>query len=295
MIQRFLYHTKIKKILSFALGRNLYLKLASLPNSTTLVLLRKLIFDLGLSYPYNSLPIAVAIEINGYCNRKCPYCPNSKFDLRSDKTAVMSDKLFCKIIDELAELKYYRTIYFNIYNEPLTDNRLPDFVGYARSKLPKTTIEIYTNGDHLDYSLYCLLLEKGVNRFVISIHGENPSVKLAETFKNISEKQKTENIIVRDVYKDYKNGQDVFFNRGGTIRINKRLADSKSCEYVLACNIDYTGKVILCCNDYFGKHVFGNVNNQSLHEIWFDKKYMILRNRIALGHRDLSTCKECNI
>lgn len=277
------------------LGHNLYLKLGSLPHSSAIVLLRKWIFNLGLTYPFRSVPVAVAIETNAYCNRRCSYCPNSKYDRGTDRDAKMSEKIFRKIIDELAELNYYRTVYFNIYNEPLTDERLPEFIGYTRYRLPKTTIEISTNGDYLDYSLYCLLLEKGVNRFVISIHGEKPSVKLAETFKNISEKEKTKNLIVRNVYKDYINGQDVFFNRGGAIRINKRLADSKPCEYVLACNIDYTGKVILCCNDYSGEHVFGNVENQPLRDIWLDKNYMILRNRIALGYRDLSICKKCNI
>lgn len=292
---KFLYNPKIKKILWGLLGPALYLKMVSLPNSSAAILLYKWIFSLGLVYPYRSVPISVAIETNAYCNRKCPYCPNSKYNLRSNIDMKMNEGLFYKIINELAGLNYYRNVYFNIYNEPLTDKRLPMFIGYTRSKLPKTTIEVYTNGDYLDYSSYCLLLKNGVDRFIISIHGEKPSAKLSETLKRLSEKEKTSNLILKDVYDDFGNKRDVFFNRGGAININERSADQKPCPYVLVCNINFQGNVILCCNDYFGKHVFGNVNNQSLHDIWFDKNYMLLRNRIALGYRELSLCKKCNI
>ena len=149
MLPKFLYHPQIKKILLGLLGHNLYLKLALLPSSSTVISLYKWLFDLRLLYPYRSFPTSVAIETNAYCNRKCPYCPNSKYNLRSSRDVNMHEELFCKIIDELAELNYYRTIYFNIYNEPLTDKRLPRLVEYTRYKLPKTTIDIYTNGDYL--------------------------------------------------------------------------------------------------------------------------------------------------
>jgi len=292
---KFLYNPRIKRILRSLLGQTLYLKMVSFPHSSAMVSLRKWIFNLGLTYPYRSVPAAVAIETNAYCNRRCPYCPNYKYDLRSDKSANMSERLFHKIIDELAELSYYRTIYFNIYNEPLTDKRLPELVGYTRYKLPKTTIEIYTNGDYLDYNLYGLLLEKGTDRFIISIHGEKPSSKFSETLAKLSYKEKTAHLLIKNVYDDYKNGRDSFFNRGGVIKINERLQNSKPCEYVLACNIDFKGNVILCCNDYLGEHVFGNVNNQSLRDIWSDKNYMGLRTRIAFGYRDLPICRICNI
>jgi radical SAM protein with 4Fe4S-binding SPASM domain len=207
----------------------------------------------------------------------------------------MSNELFCKIIDELSKLNYSRNIYFNIYNEPLTDKRLPELVKYTRYKLPKTTIDIYTNGDYLDYNLYCLLREKGVDRFIISIHAEKPSSKLSETLNRLTNREKTNTIIIKNVYDDFKNKRDIFFNRGGSIETSRAVTNNKHCPYVLVCNIDFNGNVILCCNDYFSKHVFGNLRDQSFHEIWFDRDYIKLRNRIALGYRDLPLCKECNI
>jgi MoaA/NifB/PqqE/SkfB family radical SAM enzyme len=291
---RHLYSHKTKRFLSALLGQGLYLKIASLPHCRAMILPQRWMSRLGLIH-HRSLPDAIAIETNAYCNRKCPYCPNSRYDLRSDRKTKIDKGLFRRIIDELAEMNYYRTIYFNIYNEPLTDERLPDLVEYTRYKLPGITIEIYTNGDYLDYGLYRLLREKGVNRFIISIHGESLSVKLAETLRNIQPEERGVSVIVRNTFDDYMNGRDVFFNRGGSIDIKRTPASSRHCPYVLVCNIDFKGNVILCCNDYFSRHVFGNVNTQALRDIWFDRDYMLLRNRIALGYRDLPICRQCNI
>jgi len=295
MIKKILYHPRAKKILSSILGRNLYIKLASLSNSVIFIFFKKMVFDLGIAFTFKSLPTYVALEINAYCNRKCVYCPNYKYGQRSDNNSIMSESVFYKVINELARLQYHRTVYYHLYNEPLTDKRLPGFVEYTRLKLPKTTIDIYTNGDYLDYSLYSLLINKGVDRFLIAIHGENASPKLLEALNKLSEKEKKAYIILKNTYDDYRNKKDIFFNRGGSINISERVSDSKPCEYVLSCNIDYKGNVILCCNDYFGKYIFGNVKEQPLHDIWFNKEYMILRNRIALGYRELPICKKCDI
>lgn len=117
----------------------------------------------------------------------------------------MDESLFQRIIDDLAQHNYSRSIYYHIYNEPLMDVRLPQFIEYTREKFSRSTIEIFTNGDLLDFDMYRTLINKGADRFVISLHGENPSRKLRETLKHLSAKDKTTALKIRDVLRDYKN------------------------------------------------------------------------------------------
>ena len=91
------------------------------------------------------LPGIVAVETINRCNGTCAFCPvNKNLDPRPfDK---MSVGLFEKIIAELAEMNY--SGYLNLYNnnEPFMDSRIEELYKYAREKLPKTTLFIYTNG-----------------------------------------------------------------------------------------------------------------------------------------------------
>lgn len=86
-----------------------------------------------------------------------------------------------------------------------------------------------------------------------------------------------------------------FFNRGGIIETHRKKRHYRFCPFVLDCNISYTGDVILCCNDFFGDYVFGNVKNRPLSEIWFDRKHRDLRNQITFGYKELEICKKCNV
>jgi MoaA/NifB/PqqE/SkfB family radical SAM enzyme len=97
---------------------------------------------------------AVAIEINSQCNRKCAFCPNSMYNRG---IAYMGAGLFHKIIDELKEIHYTGQVSFTLFNEPLLDKRLPNFVEYASKQLPGAYFHLFTNGDFLDISTWKLL------------------------------------------------------------------------------------------------------------------------------------------
>jgi len=55
------------------------------------------------------------------------------------------------------------------------------------------------------------------------------------------------------------------------------------------------GSVTACCLDYDGQIYLGNVNKQSIHEIWNGERYKKIRNDFKrLNYEDYSVCKECN-
>ena len=83
-------------------------------------------------------------------------------------------------------------------------------------------------------------------------------------------------------------------NRGGELdlELNKK-ARPIGCNYVLHPVIDVEGNIVLCCNDYKGKHIMGNVMERHLYDIWKDPNNVWLRNKIYRGSLDLKICQEC--
>jgi radical SAM protein with 4Fe4S-binding SPASM domain len=57
--------------------------------------------------------------------------------------------------------------------------------------------------------------------------------------------------------------------------------------------IDYAGNAILCCNDYHSSIIFGNIAQDTLLNIWENKKYKKLRKRLRKRIYDLPICQIC--
>ena len=52
------------------------------------------------------------------------------------------------------------------------------------------------------------------------------------------------------------------------------------------------GQFLICCNDYHGELVVGNVNKESLLDMW--NSYKPLRKDIRNGIYEMPLCKKCN-
>lgn len=247
-------------------------------------------FIANLRYKVFNIFSIVVIETSSGCNRRCSYCPNSKFDrglMKNDKK--MEKELFYKIIDELFELKWFGQMQFHLYNEPLLDERLPDLVKYSRLKLPNSSIVIYTNGDYLTIDLYNKLVESGVTGFVITEHtNRKPDAieKLLEYRKSITRSQVS--VISRKLER--------FDSRGGLIELSVRAKESKYCLWgTHSFIVNYEGEAVLCCEDYFNTVKLGNVAHERLMDIWNKPNYKELRNELKARIFKLAICKKCGL
>lgn len=73
----------------------------------------------------------------------------------------------------------------------------------------------------------------------------------------------------------------------------EKTGEKIPCAYILSkMYILWDGRVCLCCFDYDGKMILGDMNKQSLQEIWDNAEEIRERTR----HLDFDTplCKECN-
>ena len=225
----------------------------------------------------------VCIETTSICNRRCSYCPNVDH-YRGDH--YMSIKLIHKIIDELAQMNYLGKICPHFYGEPLIDKRLPEIISYTKKKLPKSKITIYSNGDLLTVDLFKELIQRGVTAFDITEHGKEMSVNMKKVFAFL-EKSPT--------YKPYLNykTQIYFDNRGGLVKIDEVTKRKRCFSQSNLLTINYLGDVILCCNDFFGKNVYGNIKKAKISDIWNKPLFKRVRKDLEKGIFKLGICRKC--
>ena len=230
----------------------------------------------------------VLIETSTACNRKCSYCPNSIYDRGDIKhNKLMDEKMFMHIIDDLASINFRGFIKPFNFNEPLLDKRLPKLIAYARKNLPKSNIWIATNGDFLSFETYRKLVDAGVSHINITTHTKTMPKHIAELFeklKTIHDKTKVEYITITP---------EAFVNRGGLVDVKRTSVIPRCVSAPIALLINYKGDVFLCCNDYFCKYTFGNVNKSRIINIWHSPRYVKARQNLNKGIYNYPLCKEC--
>lgn len=76
---------------------------------------------------------------------------------------------------------------------------------------------------------------------------------------------------------------------------DRDAVDDNYCDHVMnTLTIRYNGDVVPCCYDLTSKLVMGNIQHQSLDQIWNSSKYQALRNSIyEMKFGDL--CNNCNV
>jgi len=210
---------------------------------------------------------------------------------------MMSEGTFEKIINELSQLNYRNRILLYNNNECLMDERLIEFTRVTRDKCPHADVQIETNGILLDVDLAQELMNAGMNRIIINNYntGNNPipSIKnfLAEAHKlSLSPKQNI-TIIFRE-----KN--EVLSNMAGNAPNKKGPASSirDFCSWpFIYLPVIHDGSVPICCCDFYGDEIMGNVNEDSLLNIWVGSKFRRVREKLLRNDRTFSLlCQKCD-
>jgi radical SAM protein with 4Fe4S-binding SPASM domain len=234
-------------------------------------------------YHYADFFWTVAIEISTKCNRRCYYCPNSKYGTPDEH---MPDELFEKIITNLNALRYTGGVTFQFYGEPLLDERLVRFVRYTRQNVPGAMfIKVVSNGDMLTMELLERLIEAGMREISITIHDLDPA-KMMERLKPMIDRH-PRHIRVTSIHNSAS-----LNNRGGAIEIENEVP-MKKCTGTGILVIDHNGDELLCCSDYFHAHVMGNVNEERIEGIWKKKEFERYRGAARKGRPALEICEKC--
>lgn len=235
----------------------------------------------------------IEIETINRCNGTCDFCPvSATHDIREKK--IMDESVFKSIIDQLAELDYSGRLATFSNNEPFLDKRIIEFNKYARQRLKKARIHLFTNGSLLSLEKFIDIIPY-LDELIIDNYNQNLEMndkpqKIYEYCMLHPEFRKKVTIVMRKE-------KEILTTRGGDApnRNNmKCYGDVKCVLPYLQMIIRPDGKVSLCCNDPYGKVTLGDVTKQSLCDIWYGEAFNEVRKRLGNGRACMEHCKYCD-
>jgi len=258
------------------------------------------------------------IEIFSYCNRQCWFCPNSIIDRHSENIYMLED-IYLSILNQLASINKKIKISYSRYNEPLSNKIIfLKRLTQAKEILPEARLHTNTNGDYLNREYLDELCSAGLNSLNIQSYLTIDECFDIEKIKNkISQISNNlgfnyiEEINQPDYYSvvlPHKSmnirlyARDFRINgctRGNSINTIERHNRNKPCLVPLKdIYIDYNGSVMPCCNfrsdvKEHKKFIMGNVNENTIAEIFCNDKYIWLRKHLCKNNIDIVPCNEC--
>lgn len=270
-------------------------------------------------------PTHIEIESSSACQMRCPMCKTTEMVNRGiNFTGVMDFTLYKKIIDECSREACY-SIKLSWRGEPLLNPRITDMVSYAKKSGIKD-VAFLTNGERLNNVLAEELVNVGLDWLSVSFDGledvynkiRKPAV-FKETLRKIKyireyrdkSKKKKPLIRMQSVHSAIKGRETDFLEvlAGIADRVNfiadqKRSIDEK--DYCLdpayicpspwqrMC-IAWDGKVAQCYGDYMMGNILGDVNKDSIRNIWLGENFKKLRDSMKQGKRLTNKpCRSCS-
>ncbi len=260
--------------------------------------------------PIKELSI-LQIETTNCCNAHCVFCPHDKFK----ELGTMADDLFVKIIKEASQLPNLSTIIPMLTGEPFCDWQIIKRIKYIRERLPWVHILMFTNGSLLTLEIIDQLKTITDFNLSVSLNGYNPETRKqlmglddwAHVVKvcHYMEEIKLPYRVTMVGYPEIKPEEIDDFTKAGGMAIQYQswagqqypFSRKKWTQCVRALShmtIRYNGDANLCCFDPFGKVSFGNVNNQTIEEIWDSPKRQeyVNKHKAGVGNK-LTLCDSC--
>lgn len=247
---------------------------------------------------------SIEFSNNQLCNRRCVFCPRVDTKLFPNKNGHLSFSLFEKIMKELRKINYTGRISFSGFCEPLMTKNFEKYILLGKESCPEMTIEISSNGDFLTLDFLKIIFAAGLDNLRISLYdGVQQEKKFIEMKKQLglSDKQ----FILRRRYLGPKESYGLTIsNRAGAIFLKNEYLTleplkepfRQPCYYPFyKMMVDYNGDVMICSNDWLKKLIVGNLNHQSIIEVWLSEGFMRARKNLVNGDRNFFPCSKCNV
>lgn len=234
----------------------------------------------------------IDIETINRCNGECSFCPvNRNIDTR--KFHLMSEELFKNIIKQLHDIHYSGIICPFCNNEPLIDNRIFGFIEYIKRQAPRARIILNTNGTLLTTPKFNRLIP---NLDLLIIDNYNDKLEMHPNIREIYDICKDDPKYINKVQIMLRKQNEILTTRSGQATNRNKTRPLRSpCIYpYMQMSVRSDGMVISCCNDALGKGIMGNLNTQSIIDVWNSKLYRDFRAEMLKGRRNLAVCRDCD-
>ena len=275
-------------------------------------------------------PLSLKIEPTNHCNARCICCSRER--MRRAK-GCMDFQLFAKIVDDAARAGI-RRVELYLHGESLLHPEIARMLAYLRSR--QIAVNLTTNGMLLDSARSAAILEaypSSAASITVSMLGASAEVH-EKTMPGVGHERVVENIhnflrlrketrsngpILQTIFyrldenaeeaatyaaywrkvADHANYSEAIsqaFARGPGGECGAPVRD-KICTQVFRRMIVYwNGDVTTCCIDVDGDHVVGNLERQTIEELWNCPRMACFR-RISRERRfaDIPLCRHCDM
>lgn len=274
-------------------------------------------------------PKIIEIQFHNKCNSNCLICPYKDMNYFYDS---MSDELFNKFLSEIDEDKLERIIpYLN--NEPFLSPLFLSRVKEIRNRFKNIEIEISSNVSMIKENDVLEMNKLNITELRLSVFGFEketynkmmPCLNYENTFKKlymISNLMKDTDTIISIVMIDtgeideyefermrllceelgFKFERWGFLDRSDNVSYksnNIYNEDVSICEQkrpLDRMHILSDGRVIFCCQDWSHSLVVGNINSNTIKEVWNSKEYIEARDSLYNKTKDSPIiCKKCKL
>jgi MoaA/NifB/PqqE/SkfB family radical SAM enzyme len=284
-----------------------------------------------LFYPHYKyhlpLPAVLMIENTNHCNAECVMCPR---DTLSRPRGYMHLELFEKIIRDASSVRRTPVTHLHGFGEPLLDKQLPEKIQIAKTAGIKRTY-LVTNASLLFPELSRKIISAGLDKMKISFYGTDEEsynntmrrLNFTVTLDNVKEflrirkdmNSRTPRLILQYLPNDTNHARTEEFRSLWGPLIDPGVGDclnvsslhnygggrSYNClgkEIVSVCYFPWTsmsvlwdGRVVTCCMDSNGVQVLGDLNSQSVQDVWTGP--VLSRVRGDFGKLDYSAYPVC--
>lgn len=269
--------------------------------------------------------IQLQVENTSTCNAACGFCVYPSAERWG---GLMKVDLFKKMLDEAAGIPLITQVCITGLGEPLLDPHLIERIKYARMRKPKAFIDLFTNGVYLTPKKFEEIKAAGITSVQVSLNAVRQEQherimglkdKFALVCENIdyaianADPARVEVRAVIDA-DNFTNGDGHLFyarwgirgkggvgalitegNWSGDNRTIRKFEPNESCHRALGqIYVTFDGKVTTCCFDPTGKQVFGDLNKQTIKEVYSDPDYVAFREAHNDNKADqYEICKVC--
>jgi MoaA/NifB/PqqE/SkfB family radical SAM enzyme len=267
-----------------------------------------------------SMPEIVQIESTNICNAKCVFCPRDEMHRRQ---GIMTFSLFRKVVDECVELGITHVRMHN-YGEAFIDKQLVEKVRYAKQRGVRE-VGVISNGSLISEEVARGMIDAGLDAINISVDAAGKEVfettriglKYDKVIANIERLvrlrgesgKRRPKLILSFVRQNNSDDEQAFIEHWRAIADKVHITDLHNWAGTLNTESDvnypcyrpwltftvlWDGRVSLCCADFDGSTILGDLNTSSIREIWNAEPYRNARRQhLESGGPDI--CRACDL
>jgi sulfatase maturation enzyme AslB (radical SAM superfamily) len=266
------------------------------------------------------LPEIIQIEATNLCNAHCVFCPRERMER---KQGVMEMDLYRKVVDETAALRIPHVRLHN-YGESFIDRQIVEKIRYAKSRGIRE-VGLISNGSLVTEATARAIVEAGLDAINISVDAAGKEafertrvgLKYDRVIENIEGLVRVRadlgasrpRLILSFVRQDHSDAEHAFIEKWSRIADKVHVTDLHNWAGTLPGRSDvqfpcyrpwltftvlWDGRVSLCCADFDGKVVLGDLHTQTMAEVWNSPAFRAIR-RAHLDHGGPGICHGCDL